>query len=166
MSKIDINYPKMNKVIAYLVLGKSVWIALAIGWVVFIVSSIISWEIPASGAVMVCVALIAEIFYENQWWRKISCDPHGCLPLKRDENTGGPIIWSYQIVPAWRGKTGALLSLSTKDEIMDIHDNPDPHWRYKSVLQRVEKIFLLCIITTAVIGTLVWGYAHLLGRGA
>lgn len=161
MSDNEIKYPTINPVIAYFKLGVPVWVSLIIGWLIFAFSAVFNWEVPASGAVMVCVALIAEIFYEQFWWRKMPCDAHGCFPLKRDSNTSGPIIWSYQVVPAWNGKTGALLSLSRKNEIMNVQGNPDPLWRYREVVQRVEKKFLIGIVLTAVVGTLIWGYAHL-----
>lgn len=162
MSDDEITYPTTNPVRAYFKLGLPVWISLLIGWVIFIISAVLNWEVPASGAVMVCVALIAEILYEQFWWRKMPCDPHGHFAIKKDSNTNGPIIWSYKVVPAWDGQAGALLSLSRKNEVMNIQGYPDPQWCYRDVVQRVEKMFLACIVSTAVFGTLVWGYAHLI----
>ncbi|KAF7783596.1 hypothetical protein PRUB_a3411 [Pseudoalteromonas rubra] len=111
---------------------------------------------------MVCGALIADVLYDQFLWRKLPCTDHqGCFPIKEDNDSKKPYIASDEIMPAWNGEVGALLSLSKSDEITTKQNKPWPMWHYSKVVRRVEKKFSYSIIATAIIGTLIWGYAHL-----
>ncbi len=157
----DIKYPEINPIAAYFSLGRSVIIPLLIGWLVVFLSVTMKFEVPSSGAVLVCTALIAEVIFEGQWWRNMPCDHHGFFPIKRETKSNRPIIWGYQVSPAWEGQAGALLSLADKSRIISVQGSVDPLWNYRETVNVVEKRFKFIIVTSAVVGTLVWGYAHL-----
>ena len=96
-------------------------------------------------------------------WRRLPGDPSGFIPLKRDSNSGYPVMWGPVVVmgPITKGKFGALFSLAKDSELCNISDRPDPHWIFRITLERVEKIPIYVIAATAIVGTVLWGYGHL-----
>jgi len=129
----------------------------------FLISLLFFWEVPSSGAVLVCGALISEILYQNQRWTKLNTDPSGSFYLEPDSNTGSPVIRSqYTIAPAGEGKLGILLSLAKDNELVDISDQNKMLWFYKDTVSRIGNIIVFTDAFTAVIGTIVWGYGHLI----
>lgn len=136
---------------------------LGLAWLFVFFSIIINWEIPASGAVLVCSALIAEIYYEQLRWRRLPCEPSGIFPLVKDNSSEFPILWgNFAIAQTKGGTLGALLSLAKDDDIKKRSDDSDPYWHYRNTVDVVEKLVLHCIVATALTGTALWGYGHLL----
>lgn len=163
VEKKKIILPKHNFIFAMFCIAPRPWIAMSSTWGVFIVSLILSWEVPSSGAVLVCGALISEIFYQNQRWTKMNTDPSGSFNLKPDSSTGSPVIWGqFVIAPAGTGKLGILLSLAKGHEVRNSSNDEGMVWHYKNTVERIEKVILTAIVFTAVVGTIVWGYGHLI----
>lgn len=152
--------PSYSTFWALFIIASGLWLLIVFAWLVVFVSILCSWEVPASGAVLVCAALIADIIFENYRWRKLPCDPSGSISLVPDAVTGKPIlITKYMSAPAGKGRLGALLSLAKGDEVKR---EADDTWYYNDTVRRVEKIILLIIVITALFGTALWGYGHLL----
>lgn len=160
---VKINFPRFNTVSSLITVALKPWIVMLSAWCFFVGSILFSWEVPASGAVLVCGALISEILYFKQRWTKMNTDPSGSFPLKPDSNTGLPVIWGQFVVAgAGSGKLGHLLSLAKEGEVrIDTVDN-SATWFYMDTVARVEIIVLSAIVFTAVSGTAVWGYGHLI----
>lgn len=159
-NKQNIKLPKNNYLKAMFSVAAWPWMVIIFVWSVCIVSVANSWEVPASGAVLVCGALIAEIFYYNQRWTKMNTDPSGGFKLISDSNTNAPgIFGQFVIAPAGAGKLGALLSLAKKHEVT-INES-ESFWYYRDTVSRIEKIVFTAIVFTAVSGTILWGYGHI-----
>ncbi len=161
--QIEIKLPTHNKAVALFNIAIRPWVAIVITWAFFFISLALSWEVPASGAVMVCGALIAEIFYQNQTWTKLNVDPSGSVPLKPNADTGSPVIWGkYVVWGAGKGKMAYLLSLAKSYEVKFDSNGKEATWYYRDTVMRVEKLVLYTVVITAVSGTIVWGYGHLI----
>lgn len=156
-----VELPIYNQLVAFWILSPSVWLSLAIAWIVVALSFLYSFEVPASGAVLVGSALISEMLFEQLRWRKLPCKPDGSFYLVQDSNTKKPIMQNeFCIAPAGTGKLGALLSLSPVDLIKENTNRKEIVWFYRDIVERTEKVFFVCIVFTAILGTLLWGYGH------
>lgn len=157
----DINYPKKHTLVAIFNLAPVIWTTVLAVWLVFLVSAFFSFDVPASGAVMVGGALISEMFFEQLRWRKLPCDPDGQFYLVPDAETKRPIAQNkYWIAPAGTGKLGALLSLSRTATVKMNPRETEVSWYYKEAVENAEKIIFRVILITAICGTLIWGYGH------
>ena len=157
----DIEYPQQHPLVAFFELAPAVWITILAVWLVFAVSAIFSFEVPASGAVMVGGALVSEMFFEQLRWRKLLCGPDGQFYLVPDAETKRPIAQNqYCIAPAGDGKIGALLSLSRKDKVEMNPRKTEVHWYYRESVENAEKVIFRAILITAICGTFIWGYGH------
>lgn len=130
-------------------------------WISFASSLFFSWEVPASGAVLVCGALISDVLYQNQRWTKMNADAMGVKLFMDDSNPRRLIAQNqFFIAPVFSGKLGILLSLARNSEV---RISPDENtWYYIDTVARVRKSISLAIVLTAVMGTIVWGYGHLI----
>jgi len=159
----EVKLPEMNPMIAQFILAKASWLVIVAGWAFVVFSFLISWEQPASGAVLVGCVIAAEILFERERWRKLPSDLSGRIQLQRDSNSGFPVLWGPVVIaPANKGKLGALISLSKESEIHNIHGHQNPYWIYKDTVARVEKSITYLLAFSAIFGTLLWGYGHLL----
>lgn len=157
----DLALPSMNYIVALFILTSKSWASIFVAWGVVIISIATSWEVPASGAVLICGVIIAEILYEHEGWRKMPTNPTGSFILQPDGITGFPVMeGEYATAPATTGKLGALISLSKKREIQEIDGYPV--WFYLDTVKRVEKPILYAVVLSAVCGTGLWGYGHLI----
>jgi len=163
LQKQEIIIPKINVFKAILVVALKSWVVLASSWAFFIYSYLYSWEIPASGAVLVCGALLSEIFYQNQNWTKMNTDPSGIFRIIPNGINGNPIIkGQYITAPAGAGKLGSLISLANDYELKNVAGAYEMRWHYNDTVSRLERNILWCTVLTAVMGTFIWGYGHLI----
>lgn len=159
--KNKIILPKYTFLYAWFSVATLPWSVMLVVWIFFAGSLLISWEVPASGAVLVCGALISDILYQNQRWTKMNTDPTG-VKLFMDDSNPRRLIAKNQffIAPVFSGKLGILLSLARNSEV---RINPDENtWYYNDTVARVRKSISLAIVLTAIVGTIVWGYGHLM----
>ena len=157
----NIELPTMNYLKAMFLVALGPWVVLISVWFFVAVSIAISFEEPASGAVLVCGALVAEITYYIQYWTKMNTNESGAFKLIPDLNTRAPIICTVFVnCPAGSGKLGALLSLAKDHEVQEIDSNN--YWFYRATVARIEKIISILIVITAIFGTALWGYGHLI----
>jgi hypothetical protein len=162
-NKYQVVMPQYNCVRAIVKVAPEVWITLFLAWICVFVSALLQFRIPASGAVLVGGALIAETMFDMLHWRKLQGGgPGGSFLLKPDSRTGKPIMHGdFIIVSARAGRVGALMSLAKDDEIKSPPDEYS-RWFYLNTVERVEKIITWTIIATAIAGTVLWGYGDLL----
>jgi len=157
-----INLPEYHFIKSIFLVAFKPWIILITSWIFVGVSITISWQVPASGAVLVCGALLAEMFYQHQRWTKMNTDPNGSFKLVSDASTNAPIInGMYVNTPAGTNKLGYLLSLAKDFELNKNETESEIWWHYNDTVQRVEKLVFTAIATTGVLGTVLWGYGHL-----
>ncbi len=73
---------------AYVSTAKPVFVILGIGYLCMIFSMYYEWKVPASGAVLVCAALLSELLSSHLPWSwSIRFFPEFCV-LERTENNG------------------------------------------------------------------------------
>ncbi len=157
----ELEFPRQHKLVAFFQLAPEVWVIILVAWLVFAFSAVNSFEVPASGAVLVGGALISEMFFERLRWRKLPCGPDGQFFLVPDAETKKPIAQNqYCIAPAGEGKLGALLSLSRIGKVELNPRKTEMNWYYRDAVDDAEKVIFVAIVVTAVCGTLIWGYGH------
>ncbi len=157
----DLEFPQQHKLVAFFQLAPEVWITILVVWLVFAFSASTSFEVPASGAVLVGGALVSKMFFERLRWRKLPCGADGQFFLVPDAETKKPIAQNqYCIAPAGAGKLGALLSLSRTGKVKLNPRETEMNWYYRDAVDDAEKIIFVAIVVTAVCGTLIWGYGH------
>ena len=119
-----------------------IWLPLIVGWVWVGVSWWIGFEFPSSGAILVCAAIIAEAFLLT--W------PH-LVPFDVEKS---PVIFDTS---AEESDSPHLYTIA-KDSEKDEHGK----WVAWKTSRRVQRIFVTSIIVSAIVGTVIWGYGHLL----
>ena len=125
----------MNKQIRYWwEIAPNVWKTILIGWIVVILSGVFAWEFSASGAVLVCCVIVAEFLF-NQW----ELYPH------LEES----------------GKFGSSLSLPRyyRRRIRELSEEGEAPWQ---AAKRIRDSIHLVMVVNLIIGTLIWGYGHLI----
>ena len=91
-------WPQYNYFYALLKIAPLTWSSIFGAWLFVIISFAIPFEVQASGSVLVCGALLAEIFYLNLSCRNLHCDNLGNVELQRHLITGKPILWGEQVM--------------------------------------------------------------------
>lgn len=156
----NIELPKNNYFKAMFLVASWPWVVIIFVWLFCFFSIVLSWEEISSGAVLVGGALVAEVLYHNQRWTKLNTDPSGGFKLIPDSSTSAPIIsGQYAMAPAGSGKLSIVLSLAKNYEVKS--NESETYWYYKDTVERIEKIIVGVIVTTAVLGTILWGYGHI-----
>ncbi|MDA0690562.1 MAG: hypothetical protein O3A78_01630 [Nitrospinae bacterium] len=160
LKKFQFVMPQYNCVWAVIKVAPHLWFILALVWIFVAVSAMLKFEVPSSGAVLVCGALISEIMFEGlHWRRRPGIGPQGYIQIIPDQYERAQLKGGDVYGPAWGGRMGALLSLAKDYEIKRSSDEY-AKWFYRNTVWRVEKIILSGIIITAVAGTILWGYGH------
>jgi hypothetical protein len=159
----EIEMPKKNTLLALYSVAAKPWSVLFSCWSIVVFSIFFSWELPASGAVLVCGAVLAELLYQRQRWTKMNTDPSGGFDLIADLSNGKPIITGqFSIAPAGTGKLGSLLSLAIETELKSNQQGSQIHWFYTDTVRRIESYVATAVAVSAILGTILWGYGHLL----
>lgn len=162
------------KLLCWFDAAPKIWTVLVTGWLWLLTSTALSFQIPSSGAVLVCAAVLGELLFEKLPYRNwprmeggqilgfaLIEDSVGHLAL----TDGGRIFIGK--TDGFGGPIRALLGLSRNSEWNEYgHINGKYQkgtiWLCGRTVERVETVISTAIITTAVIGTLVWGYSHCL----
>jgi len=151
--------PGYNYFWSLLKIAPWVWGVLFVVWLFVIVCYFFSFEVQASGSVLVCGALIAEVIYERLDCRKVNCDYFGYIELSTVLDSGIIYIWDEALVV--KGNLEGLLSLAKDDEIETVKLG-SAKWNYKMAVSRADMFVLFAIVLTAVAGTALWGYGFLI----
>lgn len=128
---------------AWFGIAPAIWLALSAGWVCVLVSWSIGFEFPSSGAVLVCAAIVAEAYYSRWPYRKID------------------LVKTYLIVTnrIMDSDSSHLRALANEKET-NADGNGD--WVAWMTAGRIDRILAKPIIVSAIVGTAIWGYGHLL----
>ena len=125
---------------AWFLIAPWIWLPLFVGWVWLVISWWIDFEFPSSGAVLVCASILAEVFHVN--W------PH------RIQESGQAVILynsrNISEIPE--------LEIFTKKSDFD----ETGQWNYTKTAKRMDWVLVFSIIISAIVGTVIWGYGHLL----
>jgi hypothetical protein len=168
-------FSRPNILYSFFYSAKWVWIILIFGWVVVLLSIILGFEIPSSGAVLVCSAVLAEVKFERIWYRKL---PRGGLGVTNFLNLGrsdegvmslhrreGNQHMSMYLGEKLSSELRALFGLTPESSWCDYNEQNGrgevgAFWPYEHSIQKVEKLVTLHVCISAIVGTLIWGYAH------
>jgi hypothetical protein len=134
-------------------------LSLGVGYLVVIISILANFEISASSSVLVCGAIVAEALY-SRWRYSYLLYQAPCSELlkfkvrSQTERNGG----SHPLQVFARGHSRKT------NEIFAPVGGLKPTTKMEELINGasdVNHILLICIICSAIIGTLIWGYAHL-----
>lgn len=163
-------------------LSKTAWTALFSGWVAFFLSLALSFEIPSSGALMICGVVAGEVFHSSQMWLRFVAANADAYVQRVDGTTGDGVSAShfgvYTVTQLYGQQLGSKSvtsgsggSLFSKLEIMD--NGPLRHdrgiefkgqrmWSLSEEAGKYDKLFHLSSAITAFAGSVLWGYGHLI----
>lgn len=165
-----------SKILSWYGVAPKIWCVLGLGWLWVILSFTFKFEEPSSGAILVCAAVFAEVFYERSVfrnWRRMNYGEYFGFALTEDAagrlGLGDGNLMICGKVGGFGGPVRALLGLSRESDWSKSCTYQGQHtdgtfWIYSYTIARVEKAFTTFILTTAVIGTVIWGYAHCLDQ--
>lgn len=149
------------------------WALLIAGWLWVIASFLLSFEFPSSGAVLICCAVLGEVYFERLHYRKwpmASVGEEKLAEITRQKD-GGVTLNTESIIMLGDVMQGGhyrgLLSISEKLEwtetgINNGRSRKGLFWRYTSTIKRVEKIATYTVVVSVIAGTGIWGYGHCL----
>lgn len=161
-------------ILCWLEIGKEIWITLSLGWCWLFVSFFLSYQVPSSGAVLVCCAIVSDLFFARKRFRTYPRSEVGNLiGFGLVETTQGKYALFYKGLfiigetDGFRESIRALLGLSKDDEwtkysYIDTRLVEGTFWICGFTIDRVEKVISTSIIISAVFGTLIWGYSNCL----
>lgn len=148
-------------------------IILLVGIVVVFVSIILDWEVPSSGAVLVCSAIVAEFVIRNLDWLHaanfVGYDPLRLQKIDEDSPTKLAQQKAFRIVknakfpefihPNATNDLEKLRAHALESDFVDFSNSND--WNIRMTSRRIERRLTWLTSISAVVGTLIWGYAHL-----
>lgn len=142
--------------LAWYRIAPSLWISLGSGYLVVLASLLVNFEIPSSGSILVCGGIIAEIYHSRWAYRYLLENPKKSeflqfLLKKEVERNGGahPLArWSRPT----KNDPFELVGGLNEDEV-DMLINGASY---------VDTILSRWVIGSVILGTIIWGYAHLL----
>lgn len=164
------------KFLSWVDVAPLVWLALLAGWLCVLISALIGFQFPSSGAVLVCSAVLSELAFERlryRSWPRVDSGHFWIFGLFEDANGSLGLASDSMLIAGsaegFGGPVRALLSLSKDDEWNERGNFRRGHvegacWVYSYTIGRVEKIMTVSIVVSAVVGTLIWGYGHCLFR--
>lgn len=150
-------------------------VAPGLGMLWFFVSLLMNFEVPSSGAVLVCVALISEFFKENSSLfhaasyvgynvlKKEVINPTG--PLHRDRELAYRIVGDTSSnVPNFihPNATEELDSVKALAHQSDFYGVEEGSWNVRLTARRIKRRFSVINSAMAVAGTALWGYGDLI----
>lgn len=148
------------------------WAALAVGWLWALISVALEFQVPSSGAVLVCATVLTEVSFERMsyrhWPRGERHDSAMFRLVEDDERRLGLSRDDMLIIGKEDGFSGvvkALLGISNdQDWIAQGYITGTPKsgafWRYGLTIVRVERMVTTAVVISLIGGTLVWAYAH------
>jgi hypothetical protein len=151
-------------------------LAIAVGWLLVIISFIFQFEEASSGSLLVCAAVISEVLYERsrfRKWPRIENYSYNGFALTESHCNTLSLEGDKIVMPVGPKTTNryikSLLRLSKEGEwqmagSVNGRDLDGTFWNYSYAIQRVENAFTCIILVSAVIGTLIWGYYDYFSR--
>ena len=139
-------------------LSKIVWVPILIGYLVVFLSFITGFEPPSSGAVLVGTCIVAEITWARLLWRR-GAMYYGNELIVLNNSDDPSSFFSTE----GKSVSGVAKELSLLKEIAinKSHSRDRKMWRISTSLDSFDTIVALVIGMSAILGTLIWGYAHI-----
>ena len=157
----------MNKGIAWFNFAKRVWVALGLGWVSLIILLTPYLRLDRAGAILVCAAIIAEVFHEKGHRRFLKQIAPGVYNhyLYLEIDVPGENRKDIQIT-AQQARIGGPTTVNTERWSLYHLSKPEdflPHgatrmWLHEKTMTRAERRLEFAIVITAIVGTVLWAY--------
>ena len=156
----------MSKLKAWFNFAKRVWISLGMGWIAPVVS--VSWilRLDQAGALLVCSAIVSEVFHEKrhrlfvhqiQTGNRESCSYKEVNSSNHDGKDIEVLLHQTSIgrniVPT---SSWALYHLAREEE--KYLDGDSRQWDLERTMKRAERCVDYAIVITAIIGTVLWSF--------
>ncbi|WP_152618562.1 hypothetical protein [Leisingera sp. ANG-Vp] len=143
---------------SWFAVAKGAWISMILGysWVLF--SLLTDWKVPASGAILICASLIAEIRLTGQEWNRLATR----FPIDRLHKVEGSDETFYRA-----GEVVIRNSNETLDCLRAVArgKNVAPggfYWSLSGAADDVNQVVNWFITVSAILGSVLWGYGDLL----
>jgi hypothetical protein len=167
--------PEKSYFKAFYIIAPGVFCSFWTPWILFLVSLHFNFKVPSSGAVLVCGALLCEMFFEALHWRKfLELNFKGSILIKAEDNSfhkrisksalqniGTKKEQYLGLMSFRRGTISSTHSLTDNEEDYLSTAFPDEWFYYRDVVF-AERWLRAAIVFNAVIGTLLWGYGDLI----
>jgi len=163
----------LNRFISWYETAPLLWGLLFVGWLWVIFSLAVSFEFPSSGAVLICCAVLGEVYFERihyRRWPMAAAGEQKYAELTRQKDKAvtlntESIIMIGDIMRG--GHYRGLLSISKPNEWSDKaifykRDRNGLFWNYTHTIRRVERVATYAVVISVVVGTAIWGYGHCL----
>ncbi len=156
----------MSKLKAWYIFAKHVWISLGLGWIAPVVSASYILRLNQAGAILVCAAIVSEVFHEKRHrlyvdqiqtgnreacsYREVDSSDHDGKDIEvllHQTSIGGMIV---------NASSWPLYHIARKDEFY-LNGN-SRIWRLEWTMKRAERRIDYAIVITAVIGTVLWAF--------
>jgi len=160
-------------------------LAIGILWMLFSVST--GFEVPGSGAVLICACVIAEVLHLREPWKRHEKMP-GEYAVEKVRRSDGKIQMDFTEVGIWKRYHNKQFS-KIPEPIPSMHliGNPKdrrravrsllrleafalfwgdsnyvdrPAWYYNGAAEKADNRFTITVAGLLILGTLLWGYGH------
>ena len=139
-------------------LSKKVWIPVLIGYVVVLISFLIGFEPASSGAVLVGTCIYADLTLNRLIWRKAAMYFGDDSLHEQKEEEGTSFVGTKgQSVSGVDRELNLLKQIAVKKS----HSRDKSMWGISTSLDRFDAIVARVVGGSAILGTIIWGYADL-----
>ena len=156
----------MKRVEAWFIFAKRVWISLGLGWIAPVVGISHVLRLDQAGALLVCSAIVAEVFHEKRHRLFVYQIQPGIrqMHMYREVNVSGEARKDIEVT-AHQGSSGkttvntsswALYHLARPEEFRP--DGNSRLWDLERTMKRVERRVDYAIVVTAIAGTAHWAF--------
>ena len=138
------------------------------GWVV-LSCRLTRFNFPASGAVLVCCCIISDLWFQVCRWRNVISKfrHHYIFEFKAEKQENIHRIYGYRTSPENQKAAFHASGIEKKNDAVYLlrrlsrisHYTTDQHhWNIHATAVVLERIIVVIVAFSAVIGTFVWGY--------
>ncbi len=156
----------MSKLKAWFIFAKRVWISLGVGWLMPIVSLSGILNLDQAGALLVCSAIVSEVFHDKrhrlfvhqiQLGNRESCSYREAASLNHDGKDIEVLLHQTSAGSRIVNATSwALYHLARTEEFYP--DGNSRIWALERTMKRAESRVDYAIVITAIIGTILWAF--------
>lgn len=150
------------------ILSKMAWTILSVGWLLFLLSLVNSWQVPSSGALMICAVVLAEMLHRSRPWvgfwtsnpNKFVArnDTHfRIFDLNKIGNDEAQVPNGTPIFKALEKMDRAPLKTNRAKWLVE-----GKIWSLNSEAYKYDLCFNVVATITVIFGSGLWGYGHLL----
>jgi len=158
---------RMSKIEAWFRFAIRVWISLGLGWATLVVATFHFIRVDQAAALLVCSALVAEVFHEKRHRLFVYQVQPGVkqLSIYREVDVSDANRKDIEIT-SHEGRVGVTMVNTTSWALYHLAEpnefRPDQEsraWDLERTMNRAERRVEYAIAATAVIGTIVWAFA-------